>query len=103
MEEKKEVNELAERIEKTVIMRPFNVSACPLRVHERFTKLANEEFGDSYAMTIKGLLDFYDRGSDLQPIYEELAKIQKDIEKLKNIKGDDPLKTIQARFGGTEE
>ncbi len=95
-------NELVDRLEGSLIMRPFFVSACPLTVHKKFTKLAKEEFGDSYAMTIKGLMDAYEKVSALEFVFKEIDGLWIAVEELKNVKQDDPLEAVK-RFGGRED
>jgi len=98
-----EKNELAERIEGNLIMRPFFVSACPLTVHDSFTKLAKDEYGDSYAMTIKGLLDAHKKLSAIEFIFKEVDNLWVAIEELKTVKQDEPLQAVVKRFGGEEK
>jgi len=57
----------------------FGVSNCPISTFKKFKALAQQEFRDDYALTIKALLDYYIEDLKFTLLADRIARIEEKL------------------------
>ena len=78
--EKETRKELEEKLKSFM---SFSINRIPTSTFEKFKELADKEFCSDYGMTLKWLLDNFDKDWKYKMLKEEIDKLKKSIEKVK--------------------